>query len=52
MADFNAVAKAFVEFYYQTFDSDRQNLAPLYASIARNPVDEQSGTNIPRLFIL
>ncbi|CDH59895.1 ntf2p [Lichtheimia corymbifera JMRC:FSU:9682] len=30
MADFNAVAKAFVEFYYQTFDTGRQNLAPLY----------------------
>ncbi|KAI8093829.1 uncharacterized protein BX664DRAFT_330681 [Halteromyces radiatus] len=30
MADFNAVAKAFVEFYYQTFDTSRQNLTSLY----------------------
>ncbi|KAI7884216.1 nuclear transport factor 2 [Lichtheimia hyalospora FSU 10163] len=30
MADINAVAKAFVEFYYQTFDTNRQNLGPLY----------------------
>lgn len=36
MADFNQVAKAFVEFYYQTFDTGRQNLAPLYASILYN----------------
>ncbi|ORX51279.1 nuclear transport factor 2 [Hesseltinella vesiculosa] len=30
MADITSVAKAFVEFYYQTFDSGRQQLAPLY----------------------
>ncbi|KAI9313916.1 hypothetical protein BX666DRAFT_1974766 [Dichotomocladium elegans] len=30
MADFNAVAKAFVEFYYQTFDESRGKLTPLY----------------------
>lgn len=46
MADFNAVSKAFVEFYYQTFDANRANLAPLYASIINNLVDGQSGTNM------
>jgi len=30
MADINAVAQQFTDFYYQTFDSDRSNLAPLY----------------------
>ncbi|KAI9275607.1 hypothetical protein BDA99DRAFT_191475 [Phascolomyces articulosus] len=30
MADFNQVAEAFVKFYYETFDSNRQNLTPLY----------------------
>ncbi|KZF22484.1 putative nuclear transport factor NTF-2 [Xylona heveae TC161] len=30
MADFQAVADQFVQFYYQTFDENRQNLATLY----------------------
>ncbi|KAL2222818.1 putative nuclear transport factor NTF-2 [Thermoascus aurantiacus ATCC 26904] len=30
MADFRAVAEQFVNFYYQTFDSNRSNLAGLY----------------------
>ncbi|RJE20936.1 nuclear transport factor [Aspergillus sclerotialis] len=30
MADFSAVAQQFVQFYYQTFDTARQNLAGLY----------------------
>ncbi|KAH9057532.1 nuclear transport factor 2 [Lactarius vividus] len=30
MADINAIAKQFTEFYYNTFDSNRANLAPLY----------------------
>ena len=30
MADFNAVAQQFTNFYYSTFDSNRANLAPLY----------------------
>ncbi|QKX56887.1 uncharacterized protein TRUGW13939_03994 [Talaromyces rugulosus] len=30
MADFNEIAKQFVQFYYQTFDSDRKSLAALY----------------------
>ncbi|KAI9018052.1 hypothetical protein CLU79DRAFT_761468 [Phycomyces nitens] len=30
MADFNTVSKAFVEFYYKTFDQNRQDLTPLY----------------------
>lgn len=32
MADFNAVAQQFTNFYYSTFDSNRANLAPLYVS--------------------
>ncbi|CEQ39804.1 SPOSA6832_01377, partial [Sporobolomyces salmonicolor] len=30
MADINAIAKQFTDFYYQQFDSDRSGLAPLY----------------------
>ncbi|KAF7359246.1 Nuclear transport factor 2 [Mycena sanguinolenta] len=30
MADINTVAGQFVDFYYQTFDSNRANLASLY----------------------
>ncbi|KDQ59639.1 hypothetical protein JAAARDRAFT_175095 [Jaapia argillacea MUCL 33604] len=30
MADINAVAKQFTDFYYSTFDSGRANLQPLY----------------------
>ncbi|PPQ65321.1 hypothetical protein CVT24_011448 [Panaeolus cyanescens] len=30
MADFNAVAKQFVDFYYQTFNADRSTLQALY----------------------
>ncbi|KAI0263710.1 nuclear transport factor 2 [Gloeopeniophorella convolvens] len=30
MADINAIAKQFTDFYYTTFDSDRAQLAPLY----------------------
>jgi hypothetical protein len=30
MADINAVAQQFTDFYYQTFDTNRANLAPLY----------------------
>ena len=30
MADINAVAQQFTTFYYQTFDSNRSNLGPLY----------------------
>ncbi|KAJ7460947.1 hypothetical protein B0H11DRAFT_1736406 [Mycena galericulata] len=29
-ANIDAVAGQFVDYYYQTFDSDRKNLAPLY----------------------
>lgn len=32
MADINAVAEAFVKFYYQTFDSNRAGLSNLYVS--------------------
>ncbi|CAF9934658.1 Nuclear transport factor 2 [Imshaugia aleurites] len=30
MADFNTIAQQFTEFYYNTFDQDRKNLAALY----------------------
>ncbi|KAL2919452.1 Nuclear transport factor 2 [Polyrhizophydium stewartii] len=30
MADINAIAKSFVDFYYSTFDRNRAELAPLY----------------------
>ncbi|OJJ61094.1 hypothetical protein ASPSYDRAFT_42955 [Aspergillus sydowii CBS 593.65] len=30
MADFQGIAQQFVQFYYQTFDSNRQGLAGLY----------------------
>ncbi|KUM59528.1 hypothetical protein ACN42_g7610 [Penicillium freii] len=30
MADFNAIAQQFVQFYYQTFDGNRAGLAGLY----------------------
>ncbi|EME77444.1 uncharacterized protein MYCFIDRAFT_89255 [Pseudocercospora fijiensis CIRAD86] len=30
MADFQGIAKQFVEFYYKAFDSDRTSLASLY----------------------
>ncbi|KAF8256724.1 hypothetical protein EI94DRAFT_1763327 [Lactarius quietus] len=30
MADINAIAKQFTDFYYTTFDSNRANLASLY----------------------
>ncbi|KAJ2477073.1 Nuclear transport factor 2 [Coemansia sp. RSA 2131] len=34
MADINAVAKEFVTYYYQTFDSDRKSLLPLYRDVS------------------
>ncbi|GAA5877552.1 hypothetical protein JCM16303_003376 [Sporobolomyces ruberrimus] len=30
MADINAIAQQFTQFYYNQFDSDRKGLAPLY----------------------
>jgi len=30
MADLNSIAKQFTDYYYNTFDSNRANLAPLY----------------------
>ena len=32
MADINAIAAQFTDFYYEAFDTNRSNLAPLYAS--------------------
>ncbi|KAL9112161.1 MAG: hypothetical protein Q9227_003538 [Pyrenula ochraceoflavens] len=48
MADFQAIAKQFVEFYYKTFDSDRQQLASLYRDASMltfeaNPVQGSAG---------
>ncbi|KAJ2493255.1 Nuclear transport factor 2 [Coemansia sp. RSA 2050] len=34
MSDNNDIAKQFVEYYYQAFGSDRNNLAPLYRDIS------------------
>lgn len=33
MADINQIATAFTQFYYETFDRNRQELAPLYVSL-------------------
>lgn len=33
MADINALASQFVNFYYETFDSNRSNLQGLYVSL-------------------
>ena len=30
MADINAVAEQFIDFYYRAFDSNRSGLGPLY----------------------
>jgi len=30
MADFAAIAKQFVQYYYNSFDTNRASLAPLY----------------------
>jgi hypothetical protein len=35
MGDINAIAKQFTDFYYQTFDSGRQGLQPLYVRTLR-----------------
>ncbi|KAJ3412140.1 hypothetical protein HDV05_001178 [Chytridiales sp. JEL 0842] len=34
MTDANAIAKSFVDFYYNTFDTDRRQLAPLYRDVS------------------
>ncbi|KAJ1963665.1 Nuclear transport factor 2 [Dipsacomyces acuminosporus] len=34
MADISAIAKQFVEYYYNTFDSSRANLEPLYREMS------------------
>ncbi|KAJ1662208.1 Nuclear transport factor 2 [Coemansia sp. RSA 1813] len=34
MSDLEAIGKQFVEFYYQTFDSERSGLASLYRSVS------------------
>ncbi|KAJ2557538.1 Nuclear transport factor 2 [Coemansia sp. RSA 1933] len=34
MSDLEAIGKQFVEFYYQTFDSNRSGLASLYRSVS------------------
>jgi hypothetical protein len=33
MADLKSIAKQFIDFYYNTFDSDRSQLASLYVSL-------------------
>lgn len=44
MGDFNTVAKQFVDFYYNTFDTNRAGLSSLYVGandiqLARDRVD-------------
>lgn len=39
MADFNSIAKQFTEFYYNTFDTNRANLASLYVCIFKDQPD-------------
>lgn len=34
MADINAIAKQFTDFYYSTFDANRANLQSLYVRLA------------------
>ncbi|KAJ2514411.1 Nuclear transport factor 2 [Coemansia sp. RSA 2049] len=34
MSDFDAIGKQFVDFYYQTFDSNRSGLASLYRDVS------------------
>ncbi|KAJ2069658.1 Nuclear transport factor 2 [Coemansia sp. RSA 2337] len=34
MNNFSDIAKQFVDYYYQTFDSDRSSLAPLYRDMS------------------
>ncbi|KAJ2720045.1 Nuclear transport factor 2 [Coemansia sp. Benny D115] len=36
MSNINEIAKQFVDYYYQAFDSDRNNLAPLYVRSMEN----------------
>lgn len=38
MADINAVAKQFTDFYYATFDVDRAQLAPLYVRMLNDAI--------------
>ncbi|GAA6006351.1 Ran GTPase-binding protein NTF2 [Rhodotorula paludigena] len=47
MADINAIAKQFVDYYYQIFSSDRKNLAPLYRDHSMLTFESQQfqGTN-------
>ncbi|KAI7833428.1 putative nuclear transport factor 2 [Kickxella alabastrina] len=34
MSNINDIAKQFTEYYYQAFDADRRNLAPLYRDMS------------------
>ncbi|KAE8398782.1 hypothetical protein BDV37DRAFT_20909 [Aspergillus pseudonomiae] len=49
MADFQAVAKQFVEFYYNTFDNQRQNLAGLYRDNSMLTFENDSILGAPRI---
>ncbi|KAL1860476.1 hypothetical protein VTK73DRAFT_7307 [Phialemonium thermophilum] len=42
MASYEDVAKQFVEFYYNTFDTDRKTLAPLYREHSMLTFESQS----------
>ncbi|BGP29959.1 Nuclear transport factor 2 [Rhodotorula toruloides] len=47
MADINAIAKQFTDYYYQVFSADRKNLAPLYRDNSMLTFEAQQfqGTN-------
>lgn len=47
MADnFQDVAKQFVQFYYQQFDADREQLAPLYRDTSMLTYESESMTGV------
>lgn len=47
MADnFQEVAKQFVQFYYQQFDSDREQLAPLYRDTSMLTYESESMSGV------
>ncbi|KAI8998138.1 Nuclear transport factor 2 [Gaertneriomyces sp. JEL0708] len=47
--DTNAVAKQFVDFYYQTFDGNRSNLAGLYKEMSMLSFEGQLFTGAPSI---
>ena len=46
MADINAIAKQFTDFYYSTFDTNRAGLQALYVRLCPAPALRQIFLNI------